>query len=69
MKDLFKLCETEQVYAQNFIKEHSICLKQHPSTIGGGISYIFTPTGVGTIVEIQCNICGTKTDISDYDKW
>ena len=36
---------------------------------GGSISYVFTPTGVGTGVEIQCNICKTKIDITDYGNW
>ena len=65
----FKLNEVEQTAANDFIEKHLTCVKQHPSTIGGGISYIFTPTGVGTIVEIRCNICGTKTDITDYGNW
>lgn len=66
---MYQLNDCEQLQADMFIQKHLSCARQHPSTIGGCISYILTPTGVGTIVEIQCNICGTKTDISDYDKW
>lgn len=67
--DTFKLNKKEQIDAHNFINEHLICAREHPTTIGGSISYIFTPTGVGVGVEIQCNICKTKIDITDYDNW
>lgn len=65
--DTFKLNKKEQVDAHNFINEHLTCT--NPTTIGGSISYVFTPTGVGVSVEIQCNICKTKIDITDYDNW
>lgn len=65
----FKLNEAEQTAANDFIEKHLTCVKEHPTTIGGSISYTFTPTGVGTGVEIQCNICKTKTDITDYGNW
>ena len=35
---------------------------------GGAISYIFTPTSIGLVVEVKC-CCGQKTDITNYDDW
>ncbi len=37
-------------------------------TIGGRISFVFTPTGLGTCIEIQC-ICGEKLNVTEYDSW
>ena len=31
--------------------------------------YIVTPTGIGTGVDICCNYCGTRKDITDYGSW
>jgi hypothetical protein len=39
------------------------------STIGGKFSFIFTPTGLGNIVEVQCNICKEKKDMTEYEYW
>lgn len=67
--DTFKLHGSEIEKAANFEKEHLPCAREHPTTIGGAITYTFTPTGLGSIVTIQCNICKTKIDITDYDNW
>jgi len=39
--------------------------------IGGRISYIFTPTGVGTTIEAKCscNKGNYSIDLTDYDSW
>ena len=39
-----------------------------PATIGGRITYKFTPTGLGAIEEASC-ICGAKIDVTDIDSW
>ena len=39
--------------------------------IGGRFSYIFTPTGLGTTIEVEC-ACKKgdyKIDLTDYDVW
>lgn len=35
----------------------------------GVYSYTFTPTGLGTIVEVYSEVSKTKLDLSDIDKW
>lgn len=65
---IFELHDTEETLAAEFIKEHI-----HPEipkgAIGGHISYIFTPTSIGTGVSIKCELCDTEKNITDYDCW
>lgn len=35
---------------------------------GGAITYCFTPTNLGLVVEIKC-CCGNKVNVTDYDEW
>ena len=37
--------------------------------IGGGLKYSFTPTGIGTIVEVTNTILDETLDLTDYDGW
>jgi hypothetical protein len=34
------------------------------SFIGGRLSYIFTPTGLGEVIEVKCR-CGATLDITE----
>lgn len=63
----FKLTEEQDKKAREFISEHYKC--QFTSTIGGKFSYIFTPTGLGDIVTIQCNSCNETKDMTDVENW
>ncbi len=36
--------------------------------IGGGWSYTFEPTSLGTGLSIHCT-CGYEENVSDYDNW
>lgn len=58
-----ELSEMETLRALKFREEdHSSCK--------AGFSYIFTPTaGIGISVEIQCNSCKEKKDITDFGTW
>lgn len=46
---------------------------RHPrapqTAIGGKLTYSFTPTGVGVVMEVTCACCGKTLDFSDYDAW
>ena len=39
--------------------------------IGGRFSYIFTPTGVGTTIEVECSCKkgNYSINLTDYDSW
>jgi hypothetical protein len=36
--------------------------------IGGRLSFVFTPTGLGTCVSVKC-ICGEELDLTDSENW
>ena len=64
----FSLSEKEETQAREFMDKH-----RHPDvykgTIGGHISFLFTPTAVGDSITIRCAICGEELDITDYEAW
>jgi hypothetical protein len=66
---LINLNEKEQKLVNNFKNIHKQCVEKHPLTSGGHFEYIITPTGIGTICKIKCNICNEIQDITDYDCW
>ena len=72
---IFKLDEIETKAAEEFIKKHNHkeqlrkAGKLGFSTPGRQISYSFAPTGIGTKVVIQCDLCGKTKDITNYDNW
>ena len=39
----------------------------YQGAIGGGVSYSFTPTSIGTIVKVQCH--GKELDVTDYNSF
>lgn len=65
----FELSPLEEKRAKEFKNKHLECARKCPSTIGGHIDYIFTPTSVGTAVLIRCYLCGEEENITDYDLW
>ena len=62
----FTLTDKQIEDFQKFRNEHNECVDP---TIGGKFSFIFTPTGLGNIVEVQCNICKENKDITEYEYW
>jgi len=36
---------------------------------GGLVSFIFTPTSLGTVIKVSCKTLGKELDLSDYDHW
>lgn len=63
----FDLNTTEAQAYHDFCNKHRSC--EFSSTIGGKISVIFTPTGLGDIVVVKCNKCGEEKDITDVSNW
>ena len=52
---------------KEFQEKHKEC--EFTSTIGGKFSYIFTPTGLGPVIEIRCNACDEIKDVTNIDDW
>lgn len=69
----FDLSEIEKGRIDAFARRHKNCCrkqgKEHFSTIGGGITYLITPTGLGDLITIRCNSCGKEEMITDTDCW
>lgn len=38
-------------------------------TIGGGITFSFTPTGVGLVCKVRESLTGEELDLSEYADW
>lgn len=55
-----KLCRFWQVDENGFPDVNS--------AIGGAFSFTFTPTGIGTGVDVKC-VCGETCDLTDYNSW
>ena len=36
--------------------------------MGGGLTYQFTPTGIGVAMSVKCH-CGDECNITDFDSW
>ncbi len=70
----FSLNEQECKEWKQFYEKHKDCCskllgKDSYSTIGGEFSFRFTPTGLGDLIEIQCNSCKETKDITDVSNW
>jgi len=37
--------------------------------IGGGLTYYFSPTGLGDILRVKEAISGEELDLTDYSEW
>lgn len=61
----FTLSPKEYRDAQTWINKHP-CDKRHSGAFW--VKYIFSPTGIGTGIEVECN-CGAKVNVTDYLSW
>jgi hypothetical protein len=62
MFEFYNLLTSSQLLAcTNFTKEHRDC---YAGAIGGGISYIISPTGLGELYSVKCNICDTELTLN-----
>ncbi len=62
----FELNNVEIENLKRFDNEHE-CMNKYAGAIGGRLSFVFTPTSIGSMVEVKCNICKRVEDITDYD--
>lgn len=61
---MFNINQIEQEKIDKF-KEQT---KKHYGEYGL-YEYIFTPTGVGTMIEVKSLKSGIKIDVTDYESW
>lgn len=63
----FSLNSVEVEEYEKFVNEHKKC--NCSATIGGKISIVFTPTGLGDAKSVKCNVCGEEKEITDVSNW
>ena len=72
MKREFTIDDKEyEVYRDWFNKHNESCKLKNPNnqtTIGGRITFSFTPTGLGTVITVEC-ACGEKVNVTDIEDW
>ena len=60
--------QTEKLNIWFNIHKQSCEYFKNPGAIGGLLSFIFTPNGIGEALEVKC-ICGEQIDLTDMDNW
>lgn len=57
-------------YDRDELDEYSVKFHEpYYGAIGGGLTYSFTPTALGTVVKVKEAITGEEIDLTDYDEW
>ena len=51
-----------------YIHEDGTPVEFPGGAIGGGLTYSFTPNGIGVAMSVRCH-CGESVNITDYDSW
>lgn len=41
----------------------------YTGAIGGGLTYCFSPTGLGIVTKVQYSLTDEEIDLTDYDEW
>ena len=71
---MFDLDIKQREDAREFIKNHECTAaldefgQKKFGAIGGGVTYHFTPTGLGVIASVSCT-CGNKLDLTNVSDW
>ena len=65
--ETFTLNKVESKRLHEFVEKHY----QHGRSGSAGefVRVFFCPTGLGTIANAQCPVCGEVKDLTDYDAW
>jgi hypothetical protein len=65
----FELTKEQVEKYKKWNEEHKkVCKLNERSTIGGRLTFQFTPTGLGVIESVQC-ACGEKLELTDINDW
>lgn len=66
-KTVFSLSREEDERLHKFVEKH----RQHGRSGAAGefVRVFFCPTGLGTIAEVQCLVCGETETLTDLDDW
>ena len=70
----YTMSPVEYLRLEQFRKDHHDCQVSPDGfsrfgAIGGGTVVSFVGTGLGPIVHVKCEHCGTEVDLTDSDSW
>jgi hypothetical protein len=65
---LFELSQEEEKKFTKWNAKHSLC-KGKEGTLGGRLTFSFTPNGIGVITKVKCSICKKELDLTDISTW
>ena len=65
---IFELTDEQAAQIDEWRREHECPYKYHQGAIGGRITYVFTPTGLGVAAGAKC-ACGSEINVTNYDEW
>ena len=70
----YTMSPVEYLRLEQFRKDHHDCQVSPDGfsrfgAIGGGTVVSFVGTGLGSIVHVKCEHCGTEVDLTDSDSW
>jgi len=71
---MFELTDAQWIQASEFSRNHKCPIEldefgyKKMGAIGGGLTFCFTPTGLGNIEVVKC-ACGAELNLTEFDKW
>jgi hypothetical protein len=67
----FLLSKGQSEEAKKWMEEHKNqgCTQEKSGAAGGTYSYMFTPTGLGIVEEVKCNLCNEQFTLTDFSGW
>lgn len=60
------LTPTQALEAGKFAGSHHKC-SYKAGAVGGHLTYMLTPTGIGIIYSVKCNVCGKEVTLNTDD--
>ena len=64
----FELSEKEEKKLNDWLEKHNMKCKLKKKRKLRHFTYCFTPTGIGSIIEVECS-CGKSKDITCEEDW
>ncbi len=66
---MFEVTEDQQKQISKWVKRIQKKHGDYYGAIGGGVTYMFTPTGLGVVLEVKESKTGETLNVTDYDNW
>lgn len=61
--------QRETMLPEDFDEQTAFGEMPYYGAIGGGLTYMFSNTSLGTVVIVEEAITGEKLDVTDYEDW